>query len=498
MISSLTNGGYVLLKGGTFKLRDRIDITNDGITLFLAEDSTLTFADDASPTGVEDDQGNIDHPLIYNNGHDNFSLYFAGDLDGNNTNISRGTTLICEDQVGGVITSRGGVVTDQGRMFLADCEEICLPFLRGTGSADGVMTVEGCINLYFGIVYGEDNKEVLDLNAYNEGIHVDAIIGDNSGANDNELLDLGESRNISVGSVISLNTSQGGIVLITSHQVDTYYTDKTAFGETRNISIGAVEGKAEGTAILLKAQDDNPLTHITLTNLDVESTGSHGLKGITQNCTEANLLDDWRIEGIIKTSGTGGSQAMPINPLSGVSKNHHYDVILHSENEIGANIGNISNVQGKITAIGCGYEGIRLKATDSSYTVEDIDLQVVCKDNNTSGDTKGGLYIYGDGTVQNCRISGAIAGNTDNEVYLGSAGTVQDIRFSARIGDAGVYKNGGTIKRIVRNGRGVNDGDPSAGGQWNGHGYEGLIVRDTTNANTYIYNNGTWSQIASA
>lgn len=52
--------------------------------------------------------------------------------------------------------------------------------------------------------------------------------------------------------------------------------------------------------------------------------------------------------------------------------------------------------------------------------------------------------------------------------------------------------------RTVLNGVGLNAGDPGAGGDWNGNGYEGVTVRDTTNANTYLYNNSTWSQIASA
>jgi len=51
--------------------------------------------------------------------------------------------------------------------------------------------------------------------------------------------------------------------------------------------------------------------------------------------------------------------------------------------------------------------------------------------------------------------------------------------------------------RTVQNGIGLNDGDPSTTGDWNGNGFEGLLVRDITNDDTYLYNVGTWSQIAS-
>lgn len=52
----------------------------------------------------------------------------------------------------------------------------------------------------------------------------------------------------------------------------------------------------------------------------------------------------------------------------------------------------------------------------------------------------------------------------------------------------------GTIggSHIVRDGVGENSGDPSTTGQWNGNGYEGAIVVDTTNLNVYHYRGGAW------
>lgn len=49
-----------------------------------------------------------------------------------------------------------------------------------------------------------------------------------------------------------------------------------------------------------------------------------------------------------------------------------------------------------------------------------------------------------------------------------------------------------TISHLVYNGVGYNAGDPATTGQWNGEGYEGLTVRDTTNSVTYTYLNGAW------
>lgn len=46
--------------------------------------------------------------------------------------------------------------------------------------------------------------------------------------------------------------------------------------------------------------------------------------------------------------------------------------------------------------------------------------------------------------------------------------------------------------RVVLDGWSVNAGNPSAGGVWNGNGYEGVMVRDTTNLANYVYVNGGW------
>lgn len=101
-----------------------------------------------------------------------------------------------------------------------------------------------------------------------------------------------------------------------------------------------------------------------------------------------------------------------------------------------------------------------------------------------------GFYVLGNNaTIQGCDITGSAS----QDIQLDGA---TDCRISDTRYSAFVAKN--NADRYTLDGLGVNSGDPSAGGVWNGNGYEGVIVRDTTNANTYIYNNGGWSQIASA
>lgn len=88
----------------------------------------------------------------------------------------------------------------------------------------------------------------------------------------------------------------------------------------------------------------------------------------------------------------------------------------------------------------------------------------------------------------------------------GSGGTIRDFRVPG--GDYSVYIDTDEVAventdnvtinngdRVTLDGLGYNEGDPSSAGEWNGEGREGVTVRDTTNNNTYIYNDGTWTQI---
>ena len=71
------------------------------------------------------------------------------------------------------------------------------------------------------------------------------------------------------------------------------------------------------------------------------------------------------------------------------------------------------------------------------------------------------------------------------------------IKDNTAVGTSGASHNVDLTYPYLRfNGLGYNAGDPNTTGQWTGNGIEGLVVRDTTNANTYLFNNGGWSQIA--
>ncbi|WP_156105753.1 hypothetical protein [Halobellus rufus] len=49
-----------------------------------------------------------------------------------------------------------------------------------------------------------------------------------------------------------------------------------------------------------------------------------------------------------------------------------------------------------------------------------------------------------------------------------------------------------TGTRMIENGWGENAGDPNSTGAWNGSGYEGAAVVDTTNNVKYVFRSGAW------
>jgi len=99
------------------------------------------------------------------------------------------------------------------------------------------------------------------------------------------------------------------------------------------------------------------------------------------------------------------------------------------------------------------------------------------------------IQVYG----TDCRIIGSHFGPSANFESVDNGGV--DNRWSDNEfqGDSLVQRNGST--RLVRNGSGTNSGDPTSTGQWNGSGYEGAVVYDTSVARPYTeyqYIDGAW------
>jgi hypothetical protein len=88
------------------------------------------------------------------------------------------------------------------------------------------------------------------------------------------------------------------------------------------------------------------------------------------------------------------------------------------------------------------------------------------------------------------RIVGSETVIRENPAGASVRSSATDVRAVNTPASAGLFQNG---TRCTIDGLGYNGGDPSSTGDWNGNGQEGIMVRDTTNNSTYLYNDGVWT-----
>lgn len=176
--------------------------------------------------------------------------------------------------------------------------------------------------------------------------------------------------------------------------------------------------------------------------------------------------------------------------------------------------GNLQNVHmdgggSRSKFIGCKYEAshehnINLDATNGGIT----DLHFVgCNFNMT-------VNLDADNTYDNFAVQRASGGNTISGVITGctfqqitgtnnpryhinlSSSVAANWRISGNKLDgnaqSGRVNHHANATRCTVNGLGINVGDPSSTGQWNGNGEEGLMVVNTSTNTVYLYANGAW------
>jgi hypothetical protein len=126
---------------------------------------------------------------------------------------------------------------------------------------------------------------------------------------------------------------------------------------------------------------------------------------------------------------------------------------------------------------------------DAASNSRFIGLEVI----SVSGDS---YNLETSGTLTDVHVTDCVSDSPSGDHV--NTNNTQDIRVNGLTFIGGGTKINDNGTRTVEDGLGFNSGDPSSTGDWNGNGYEGVFVRDTTNGDTYLYNNGSWSQVASA
>lgn len=147
------------------------------------------------------------------------------------------------------------------------------------------------------------------------------------------------------------------------------------------------------------------------------------------------------------------------------------------------------------TARGCAITGIRSVGSGPSIITGNSSL-------NNGSDTSAldwrrtGIEIQSPGSQVVGNICTDTQGTKTQLYGVTASNGTSDVHMAHNYLDGnanGRWTNqSGRNDRFVADGWSVNSGDPSASGAWNGEGYEGLMVRDTTNGNNYVYADGGW------
>lgn len=100
------------------------------------------------------------------------------------------------------------------------------------------------------------------------------------------------------------------------------------------------------------------------------------------------------------------------------------------------------------------------------------------------------------GVLSSCTFQRTTAGN-DPKYYINLSSAVaqnwriDNVKFDGNAGTSKVNFNSNSVRCLVNN-LGINVGDPTSTGVWNGNGEEGVMVRDTGSNTIYIYAGGSW------
>jgi hypothetical protein len=495
-----SSGTVVWMPGDYSTLPDRVEITAADIDLHIMEGAHIAVDPDADPTLVQAD--NRTSPdgqwlfVIYNNGYNNVDIHNQGLIEGRRWSDPDTKSGVVFEYVACIGTHNADNCslynygsdlynTSIGASWV-DCSHFEINDPYSSTLRESPAELEGCEHFQINNPRTVASNEGVNLNAYNEYYHVSGIVADGGGEDNTTGIEIEESPH---GTVDGINARNGcdKVALIAGMKqtgtdaspdvTDPKFTDKTPAGHCNDVTIDNVTGTVSATAITANTRTNgNPIRDLHIDG-NVTSTGGRAIELLADTSAP---FDGARIGGRYETEASGervaylnngGDQcdSLQLNAtFVGVDKRAEIDDWDHVKGDI-----EVRNVRLLIFA-------------GSGLSSSHHDLHVIVE-----GSGGRGLHVNGSGTLADNNYRGRCHNNSGPDVELGDGTDIRiDIDYESRFI--------GGVTRSVWDGLGYNDGDPSSTGQWSGNGYEGLRVRDTTNNNTYLYNDGSWSQIASA
>ena len=214
---AVENSDITILEPGIYTVNDAVRISKSNVSLIIKEGATLRMPKGTGSSFVSEYGGNY-YPLIYvapsdvftrSSKIENVSVINFGTLEASGRTPKEmkiwggGACIIYDGRkwdrtcglTGGTIFSTGTLTGSRGAT---------LWILDSKGTKIPLMAAEGCEDLDIGIVAGlagekAEENETIDLNYYNQNVHMDLIIGS---APSEEVVDINNSINCTVDKIV--------------------------------------------------------------------------------------------------------------------------------------------------------------------------------------------------------------------------------------------------------------------------------------------------------
>lgn len=416
--TELATPGAVIFDKGNHFLDGRLDIGTNNITIIIEQGATIKPNDSVSTT-LTCSQGYARTPIFYSSGYDNVNFIIRGEIDGNDTNVTRPHPVFIDNgQDCSIYVDGGNVHNSHDAFWFVDCDNIQAPIINAN-NAIAVLVCEGVTNSKIGTVTGFAAEELVDLNAYNKNVDVGTVVGSNV----SEMVDVNESSQITIESIRAGDSV--GQLLGFSGESGYRFTSKTAIGHSDNFTLKHAEGVATTNRAINCA--DGQFKNLSLLGLNVKATSDHTVYILPD--ASGVEYGDITVKGRMISSGTSGRGLFIAGRDASIA---NVDVI--ARNESGSGAGAVS-LNGLKQAIG----RILVEGADTGLRTADVnnfDFTVAISGTGADGillATNGGT-TYGSGIIR-----GQSLGSGGDDINISS--DVDGLRLDL---DYGSITNNGT------------------------------------------------------
>lgn len=217
---ALTMADVTVLQKGRYELPGTLEIPRSGVSLIVGQDAVVVAAPDADLTVLSEGHANFPSLIRVKNRNDvaviNLGTLDAGGeiVDGPDIRAKNGwpSCVTFDGRNGGTCGINGGLVFSTGTVnghdafWMVDSANLRIPLIWRSSMGNVPLAMEGCEDCRLGIIAGLQEKanenETLDFNSYNQRIEVDTVLAWVPGGTKDEILDVNNSPDCTIGRVI--------------------------------------------------------------------------------------------------------------------------------------------------------------------------------------------------------------------------------------------------------------------------------------------------------